>query len=97
MKTTLIDALDGITVLHNAGATPELAAISGDDPVSSNEVLNELEQLLESLTMDDETAMELIDLGTDLFVRGENCGFRRGFRVAVRLMMESLDVPEAAT
>lgn len=90
MDTPIIDSLEGITILHNAGSTPELAAISGDDPASANEALNELENLLTSLTMDDEVFGQIMDAGSGIFARGEEYGFRRGFRVAARLMAESL-------
>lgn len=94
MKTTVIDALEAITILHNAGSTPELAAISGDDPTASCEPLDKLEQLLESLSMGDETAGTIMDIGSGIFSQGEEYGFRRGFRVATRLMMESLGAGE---
>lgn len=94
MKTPIIDSLGVITILHNAGSTPELAAISGDDPAASGEALDALEQMLESLTADEETFGQIMDMGSGLFARGEEYGFRRGFRVAVRLMAESLLAPE---
>lgn len=95
MKTPIIDSLEGITILHNAGSTPELAAISGDDPASTDGALNELEQLLTSLTMDDEVYGQIMDAGLGIFTCGEEYGFRRGFRVAARLMAESLLAPES--
>lgn len=94
MKTTVIDALEAITILHNAGSTPELAAISGENQDGDNEALDGLEQLLASLSMDDETSGKLLDAGCSIFTHGEEYGFRRGFRVATRLMMESLVVQD---
>lgn len=95
MKTTVIDSLNGITIRGNAGSSPELVAISGETLDKACRPLDSLERLLASLTMDDETASELMDAGSSIFARGEERGFRRGFRVAVRLMMESVEVPES--
>ena len=94
MQTPIIDSLDGITIYGNAGSSPELTAISGDDPAKANEATDKLEQLLESLAMDAETFNSILDMGSEIFLSGEEYGFRRGFRVAVRLMAESLLVPE---
>ena len=95
MKTPFIDSLYGITLSGNSGSTPELVAISGEDLAISNRALGALEDMLTSLTMDDEVFGSIMDMGSAIFARGEEYGFRRGFRVAVRLMAESLLAPEA--
>ena len=95
MKTTVIDSLNGITIRGNAGSSPELVAISGEKLDKACNPLDNLELLLASLSMDDKTAGKIMDTGSSIFARGEECGFRRGFRVAVRLMMESVEVPES--
>ncbi len=88
MKTVVIDSLERISVLGNAGSSPELTAIGGDDPTKSVASLNTLEQLVTSLPLDDEVSGNLLDLGSDIFSQGSEDGFRRGFRLAVRLMTE---------
>ena len=90
MKTAVIDSLEHISVLGNAGSTPELAAISGDDPEESCEAQDELERLAVSLALDEEAEIALMGIGSQIFTSGAESGFRRGFRVAVRLMVESL-------
>lgn len=93
METPIIDSLFGITHRGNAGSSPELVAIGGEDLAVSSKVLNELEQLLTPLTMDNKVFGSIMDMGSDIFAHGEEYGFRRGFRVAVHLMMESLHTP----
>ncbi len=88
MKTVVIDSLERISVLGNAGSSPELTAIGGDDPTKSVAALNTLEQLVTSLPLDDEVSGNLLDLGSDIFSQGSEDGFRRGFRLAVHLMTE---------
>lgn len=95
MKTVVIDSLERISVRGNAGSTPELIAVSGDDPSQVSKSLATLEQMLSSLSLDNDTVNALMDIGADIMTDGGEYGFRRGFRVATRLMMESLEVPEA--
>ena len=98
MKTPVIDSLAGITIFGNAGSTPELTAISGDSPDKADEAMDAMEQLVRSLALDykiyDRTVFSIMDMGSEIFSHGEECGFRRGFRVATRLMAESLLAPE---
>lgn len=90
MKTVVIDSLEHISTSGNAGSTPELVAVSGDKPDQICEPMGALEQLLSSLSLDHETVDTLMNIGSDILTDGEVSGFRRGFRVATRLMMESL-------
>lgn len=90
MKTAVIDSLERISVSGNAGSTPELAAISGDNPARISKSMGALEQMLLSLSLDKETVNALMNIGSDILTDGGEDGFRRGFRVAMRLMMESL-------
>ena len=94
MKTPIIDSLFGITLTGNAGSSPELVAISGEDLSISSEALNEMEQLLMSLTLDDKVFNSLMNMGSAIFADGEEYGFRRGFRVAMHLMTECLQGQE---
>ena len=95
MKTAVIDSLEHISVIGNAGSTPELTEISGDDPGVSCDALDALERLTEAFVLDEKVRNELVDLGADIFSSGNETGFRRGFRVGARLMLETLGTPEA--
>lgn len=94
MKTAVIDSLERISVFGNAGSTLEITTIAGDDPEKSCDALDALERLAASLTLDEETENTLMDIGAKIFASGGETGFRRGFRVAARLMVESLGTPE---
>lgn len=94
MKTAVIDSLERISVFGNAGSTPEITTIAGDDPEKSCDALDALERLAASLSPDGKTENALLDLGSEIFSCGEKSGFRRGFRLAARLMVESLGAPE---
>lgn len=56
--------------------------------------LDELGTLLDSLTMDDDTRRQIEDKASDVYSSGTEQGFRDGFRLAVRLMLECLEGPE---
>lgn len=96
METPIIDSLFGITHRGNAGSSPELVAIGGEDLAVSSKVLDELEQLLTPLTMDNKVFGSIMDMGSAIFADGEEYGFRRGFRVAVQLMTECMQAPGTA-
>lgn len=95
MKTPVIDSLEHISVFGNAGSTSEIVEIAGDIQDSGPSGLDALDDLLDSLPLEDRTANEIRDLASNIFSGGAESGFRRGFRVGVRLMVESLGVPEA--
>ena len=95
MKTPVIDGLDRISVFGNAGSTRELAEIAGDFQDSGPAGLDALDKLLDSLPLEDKAANEIRDLASNIFAVGAESGFRRGFRVGMRLMVESLGAPEA--
>lgn len=86
MKTPVIDSLEHISVFGNAGSSPTLAKISGDSFEKNCEALDQLENLLESLQMDEKTLYKFLDIGADIFSSGTESGFRRGFRVGVFLL-----------
>lgn len=94
MRMTIVDAIEGISTRGNAGSTPELLAICGDDPMDRGEALEELDSPLNSLRLDDKTDGQIRDLAGDIAAEGGQRGFRRGFRAGARLMLESLGEPE---
>ena len=94
MKTAVIDSLERVSVIGNAGSTPELVKISGDDPGENCNALDALERLAEAFALDEKVRNELIDLGAGIFTSGGESGFRRGFRLGARLMLETLGAPE---
>lgn len=95
MKTPVMDSLEHISVFGDAGSTHELVEIAGDIQDSGPSGLDALDELLDSLPLKNETANKIRDLASNVFSFGAESGFRRGFRVGVRLMVESLGVPEA--
>ena len=92
MKTPVIDSLEHISVFGNAGSAHELVEIAGDIQDCSG--LDALDELLDSLPLKNETANKIRDLASNVFAFGAESGFRRGFRVGARLMVESLGAPE---
>lgn len=96
MKTPVIDSLERISVFGNAGSTSDLVELAGDGQDSGSAGLDALDELLDSLHLEDKTANEIRDLASNIFTFGEESGFRRGFRVGTRLMMECLGSPKEA-
>lgn len=94
MKLPIIDAIGCISIKGNAGSTPELLAISGNDPTDRGEALEKLDSLLDALGLDAKTDGQIRDLAAFAASEGEARGFRRGFRMGARLMMECLGGPE---
>lgn len=92
MKTPVIDS---IRMASNDGIYPELEKIARRNRDECGAALEPLEKTLDSLPLDEAAVVEIMDLGADLFSEGAEAGFRRGFRVEARLMLESLEAPEA--
>lgn len=95
METPVIDSLERISIFGNAGSTPKLVKVSGDDPTETCTGLDALDELLDALPLEDKAANEIRDLASSIFSFGAESGFRRGFRVAARLMVEIMETPEA--
>lgn len=89
MKTPIIDALDCISVEGNAGNTPELSVIAGDSQVEIPG-LAAMEEQLKTLRLDSDTIDKIIETAATVSVDSAEVGFRRGFRMAVQLMLECL-------
>ncbi len=94
MKTPVIDSLERISVKDNVGSTPEIVKASGDDPTEICTDLDALDKLLDTLPLEAKAANEIRGLVSNIFAFGAESGFRRGFRVGARLMVEILGAPE---
>lgn len=91
MKTPAIDI---IRTVFNSGIYPELERISGGNRDECSAKLEPLDKLLDSLPLEKEIRSKIMDMGADLFLGGEEFGFRRGFRVGAQLMRECVEEPE---
>lgn len=93
MKTPVIDS---IRMASNDGIYPGLEQIAGKNRDECGEKLEQMEKLLDSLLLNERTAVEILDQGADLFAEGAESGFRRGFRIGARLMVECLGASATA-
>lgn len=67
--------------------------IAKDDPKSRAE-FDAITEVPDGVNVDDDTRRRLSDWACDVCAFGDERGFRDGFRLAVRLMMECLPAPE---
>lgn len=91
MKTIVIDALQ---CAANDDIYPELARLMKKSHAEAWAELDAEDTLLDSLSMDSDTRRKLEDWKCDVFASGTERGFRDGFRLAARLMMECFGTPD---
>lgn len=91
METIVIDSL---RMAANDGIYPALTRFMKRDRARERAELDAADKMLDSLNVDSETRRQLEDWAVDVFASGSERGFRDGFRLAARLMVESLGEPE---
>ena len=91
MEPIVIDALRMASI---DGTYPELSQFMKNGPEESRQELEAMYTLLASLSVGGDMQRRLEDQTVAVYSSGAEQGFRDGFRVAVRLMTESLGVPE---
>ena len=87
MKTPVIDAL---RLAVDDGLYTELEQFMQKDRVKERAELDRETTPPDSLNLDRGTRRKVEDWAADVFAAGAEHGFRDGFRVAARLMLESL-------
>lgn len=91
MEPMVIDAIrSAADDRFYAGLNP---FISKEDPKAQAE-FDAITEVPEGVNVDKDTRRRLSDWACDVCAYGEERGFRDGFRLAARLMMECLPAPE---
>lgn len=92
MKTPVIDS---IHIASSDGTYSELEQIAGRPRPGEWTEINALLELLKTLTLDDKSTEKIMSQALLATAAEGRAAFREGFRVGVRLMLETLGTSEA--
>lgn len=87
--------IDSIRMAANDCTSPALRKIAEESRAEDWTELNALGELLKPLRLDYDLSEKIMEQAINIAVAGDEAGFRRGFRIAARLMVESLCAPKA--